>query len=58
MAGLASGTGNKAAPLNQRKNDLYETPPEAVTALLRAWFVWDKSHLGPTELHRLSWEAQ
>jgi hypothetical protein len=36
VAGLASGTGNKAAPLNQRKNDLYESPPEAVTALLRA----------------------
>lgn len=35
MAGLASGTGNKAAPLNQRKDDLYESPPEAVTALLR-----------------------
>lgn len=36
MAGLASGTGNKAAPLNERKDDLYESPPEAVTALLRA----------------------
>jgi hypothetical protein len=36
MAGLVSGTGNKAAPLNERKNDLYESPPEAVTALLRA----------------------
>ena len=35
MAGLASGTGNKAAPLNERKDDLYESPPEAVTALLR-----------------------
>jgi hypothetical protein len=20
-----------------------------------AWFVWDKSHTGPTELHRISW---
>ena len=36
MAVLVSGTGNKAAPLNERKNDLYESPPEAVTALLRA----------------------
>jgi hypothetical protein len=36
MAGLASGTGNKAAPLSERKDDLYESPPEAVTALLRA----------------------
>jgi hypothetical protein len=22
-----------------------------------AWFVWDRNHQGPTELHRLSWEA-
>lgn len=22
-----------------------------------AWFVWDRAHRGPTELHRLSWEA-
>ena len=22
-----------------------------------AWFVWDIAHRGPTELHRLSWEA-
>ncbi len=34
MGGLATGTGNKAAPLSERKNDLYQTPPEAVTALL------------------------
>lgn len=34
MAGLASGTGNKAAPLKVRRNDLYETPAVAVTALL------------------------
>jgi hypothetical protein len=36
MGGLASGTGNKRAPLDQRGDDLYETPVEAVTALLRA----------------------
>lgn len=23
-----------------------------------AWFVWDRAHQGPTELHRLSWEAK
>lgn len=22
-----------------------------------AWFVWDRDHTGPTELHRLSWEV-
>ena len=35
MAGLASGTGNKRAPLKDRKDDLYETPAVAVEALLR-----------------------
>jgi hypothetical protein len=35
MAELASGTGNKRAPLSERANDLYETPSEAVSALLR-----------------------
>lgn len=34
MAGLSSGTGNKRAALSERGDDLYETPPEAVTALL------------------------
>lgn len=34
MAGLASGTGNKRDILVNRGNDLYQSPPEAVTALL------------------------
>jgi hypothetical protein len=32
---IALGTGNKSAALHIRRNDLYETPPEAVEALLR-----------------------
>jgi hypothetical protein len=35
LAGLSSGTGNKRAALDQRKDDLYESPVEAVHALLR-----------------------
>lgn len=27
------------------------------SAIAYAWFVWDRHHAGPTELHRLSWEA-
>jgi hypothetical protein len=27
------------------------------SAIAYAWFVWDKSHRGPTELHRISWET-
>jgi hypothetical protein len=26
------------------------------SALAFAWFVWDRNHTGPTELHRISWE--
>ncbi len=36
MGGLCIGTGNKKAPLAERKDDLYETPACAVTSLLRA----------------------
>jgi hypothetical protein len=32
------------------------TGPKASSAIPFAWFVWDASHRGPTELHRLSWE--
>lgn len=35
MGGLSTGTGNKRAALALRKDDLYESPPEAVHALLR-----------------------
>jgi hypothetical protein len=41
MAGLASGTGNKRAPLADRKDDLYETPAVAVETLLRVEAVPD-----------------
>jgi hypothetical protein len=36
MGELASGSGDKRHALKHRANDLYESPPEAVTALLRA----------------------
>lgn len=34
MAGLISGMGTTASPLSERRNDLYETPSVAVSALL------------------------
>jgi hypothetical protein len=34
----------------------WEGPKES-SAMAFAWFVWDRDHKGPTELHRLSWEA-
>jgi hypothetical protein len=27
------------------------------SAMAFAWFVWDREHTGPTELHRISWAA-
>lgn len=30
--------------------------PKAASAIPYAWFIWDRSHQGPTELHRISWE--
>jgi hypothetical protein len=27
------------------------------SAMAFAWFVWDRDHTGPTELHRISWES-
>jgi hypothetical protein len=31
--------------------------PRASSALAFAWFCWDRSHRGPTELRRISWDG-
>jgi hypothetical protein len=31
--------------------------PKATSATPFAWFIWDRSHKGPTTLNRISWEA-
>jgi hypothetical protein len=31
--------------------------PKGGSAIAYAWFIWDRSHRGPTQLHRISWEA-
>lgn len=33
------------------------TGPKVSNPTAFAWFVWDRNHSGPTELHRLSWET-
>jgi len=33
------------------------TGPKSSSGVTHAWFVWDREHKGPTELHRISWEA-
>jgi hypothetical protein len=35
----------------------YDGPKHSNSGMAFAWFVWDREHKGPTELHRLSWEA-
>jgi hypothetical protein len=30
---------------------------KANSGMAFAWFVWDRGHYGPTELHRVSWET-
>lgn len=56
MGELASGSGDKRHALKARKDDLYETPPEAVTALLRAEnlpdIVWEPA-CGPGSIVRV-----
>jgi hypothetical protein len=53
---LASGSGDKRHALKVRKDDLYETPPEAVAALLRAEslpdVVWEPA-CGPGSIVRV-----
>jgi hypothetical protein len=31
--------------------------PKASSSMAFAWFVWDRAHTGPAELHRISWET-
>jgi hypothetical protein len=33
------------------------TGPRASSAVAFAWFVWDRSHVGPTSIDRISWEG-
>jgi hypothetical protein len=54
------GGGNKRAPLRERRNDLYETPPEATWALLKherlPHFIWEPA-CGPGAIVRVLREA-
>jgi hypothetical protein len=52
----------RRAALSERGNDLYQTQPVAVHALLRvealprdAWFVWEAGHRGRAEIQRITW---
>lgn len=34
------------------------TGPKASSGIAFAWFVWDRSHVGPTTIHRVSWDGR
>lgn len=34
------------------------TGPKASSGIAFAWFVWDRSHRGPTTIHRVSWDGR
>lgn len=56
MGNLASGSGDKRHALKVRKDDLYQTPPEAVRALIRSEYippiVWEPA-CGPGSIVRV-----
>lgn len=56
MAGLVSGMGNAAHALSDRKDDCYETPPEAIHALMSVEslpeIIWEPA-CGPGAIVRL-----
>lgn len=43
-------------PMMHREGRGAAVDKTASSALAFAWFVWDRNHTGPTELHRISWE--
>jgi hypothetical protein len=60
MGGLVTGTGNRRDLLVNRKDDLYQTPPEAVRALLRVeslpTYIWEPA-CGPGAIVKVLIEA-
>lgn len=44
----------KRLPMMHRNG--WDGPYATGSGMAFAWFVWDRDHAGPTELHRLSWE--
>jgi hypothetical protein len=45
----------KRLPMMHREG--WEGKANSNSGMAFAWFVWDRNHSGPTELHRLSWES-
>jgi len=48
---------NRLPMMHRAGQGIAEPDKQSSSALAFAWFVWDRNHQGPTELHRLSWEA-
>jgi hypothetical protein len=46
----------KRLPMMHRHG--WDGPTNSNSGMAFAWFVWDREWTGPTQLHRLSWEAE
>ncbi len=48
---------NRLPMMHRAGQGIKETDRQPSSAMAFAWFVWDAAHIGPTQLHRISWEA-
>jgi hypothetical protein len=49
---------NRLPMMHRDGQGIAPTDKQSSSALAFAWFVWDRNHSGPTELRRVSWEAE
>jgi hypothetical protein len=48
---------NRLPMMHRAGRGIVEPERQNSSALAFAWFVWDRTHTGPTSLHRISWSA-
>lgn len=46
---------NRLPMMHRAGRGIVEVGRKNSSALAFAWFIWDRAHKGPTELHRISW---
>jgi hypothetical protein len=46
---------NRLPMMHRAGQGIIHAEKQSSSALAFAWFVWDRNHSGPTEMHRLSW---
>jgi hypothetical protein len=48
---------NRLPMMHRAGRGIVQPERQNSSALAFAWFIWDRAHTGPTELHRISWSA-